>query len=225
MVSIKFFKWGVCQLFLLTLIFDCMERLRQIGSLWTLCKSYNLCTEIKKSAGGTFQSTHYQSRICKKMFLAGISQLSIMVWPTIHPADNIINSYDIFCLYFSKRNIHTWDICLEERLFYLFQIDSYKNSCSCRLTKIVLSPVAAMFQYQLQILHSRKGQTSLLLNNAKKFKKINSNGQHCGSRLHQNIFAKNICFRTNRKWKTRQQNQNSFSWKHLWSFSYNSLRK
>ena len=159
------------------------------------------------------------------MFLAGISQLSIMVWPTIHPADNIINSYDIFCLYFSKRNIPTWDICLEERLFYLFQIDSYKNSCSCRLTKIVLSPVAAMFQYQLQILHSRKGQTSLLLNNAKKFKKINSNGQHCGSRLHQNIFAKNICFRTNRKWKTRQQNQNSFSGKHLWSFSYNSLRK
>ena len=44
----------LCQLFLLTLIFEHMRRLGQIGSIHTHCKILTLGTEIKKSAGGTF---------------------------------------------------------------------------------------------------------------------------------------------------------------------------
>ena len=84
MISIKLsFKWCVHQLFLLTLIFDRMGRLGQIGSIQTPRKILTWSTETKNSAGGIFKSTHYQSRISKKMFLEGISQLSIIVWLTI----------------------------------------------------------------------------------------------------------------------------------------------
>ena len=44
----------VCQLFLLTLIFDRMGRLGQIEPIRIPCKILKLGTEIKKSAGGTF---------------------------------------------------------------------------------------------------------------------------------------------------------------------------
>ena len=83
MISIKLsFNWGVHHLFSLILFFNRMGRLGQIGSIQTLCKISTLGTEIKKYAGGTFQSTRYQSRLSKKLFLEGIFQLSIMVWPT-----------------------------------------------------------------------------------------------------------------------------------------------
>ena len=69
-----------------------MGRLGQIESIQTPCKILTLGTEIQKSVGATFQSTHYQSRISKKIVLEGISQLSIMVSPTIML---VINSYTI----------------------------------------------------------------------------------------------------------------------------------
>ena len=112
MNSIKLsFKWGVYLLFLLTLIFDRMRRLGKIGSIRTLCKIFVLGTEIKKSAGETFQSTHYQSRKCKKIFLEGISQLSIMVWPT------------------NMLPIVTWKISFEW-IWFLIPFCSY--CCFCR---------------------------------------------------------------------------------------------
>ena len=46
------------------------------------CKILTLGTEIKKLTSATFLSNHYQSRIRKKIFLEGISQLSIIVRPT-----------------------------------------------------------------------------------------------------------------------------------------------
>ena len=80
MISIKLsFKLGAYQLVWLILVFDRMERLGQTGSIRTACKILTLGSEINKSAGGTFQSTHYQSRMCKNMFLEGISLLSIIV--------------------------------------------------------------------------------------------------------------------------------------------------
>ena len=54
--------------FLLTLIFDRMRRLGQIGSSPTSCNILTLGNEIKKLAGGTLSSTHWQSRIWKKGF-------------------------------------------------------------------------------------------------------------------------------------------------------------
>ena len=84
MISIKlFFNRGVYQRFFLTLIFDHMERLGQIKCSQIPCKILTLGTEIKKLVSGPFESTYYQSRICKNMkaecFLEGISRLSIMV--------------------------------------------------------------------------------------------------------------------------------------------------
>ena len=59
MISFKLsFKWGEYQLFLLTLIFDRMERLEQIGSIRTPCKNLTLGAEIKKSE-------HFKVRIIK----------------------------------------------------------------------------------------------------------------------------------------------------------------
>ena len=55
MISIKLsFNWAVYHLFLLTLIFDPMGRLGQIGSIRIPCKILTLDTEIKKSASETF---------------------------------------------------------------------------------------------------------------------------------------------------------------------------
>ena len=55
MISIKSsFKWGVYQSFLLTLIFDRMGKLGQLGSSRARCEILTLGTEIKKSAGGPF---------------------------------------------------------------------------------------------------------------------------------------------------------------------------
>ena len=94
MISIKLpLKWGVYQLLLWTLLFDRMGRLGQIRSIQTPCKILTLGTEIKKLAGGTFESIHYQSRISKKLFLEGIPQLSIMVWPTIVDLPKNVFSY------------------------------------------------------------------------------------------------------------------------------------
>ena len=57
MISITLsFEWSLYQLFLLTLIFDRMGRLEQIGSIRTPYKILTLGTEIKKSAGGTLSS-------------------------------------------------------------------------------------------------------------------------------------------------------------------------
>ena len=55
MISVKLSsKWDVCLLFLLTLIFDRMGRLGQIGSIWTPFNILTLGAEIKKLADGTF---------------------------------------------------------------------------------------------------------------------------------------------------------------------------
>ena len=49
MISIKLsFRWGVYQLFLLTLVFERMGRLEQIGSSRLPCKMLTLDAEIKK---------------------------------------------------------------------------------------------------------------------------------------------------------------------------------
>ena len=55
MISIKLsIKRGVYLRFLLTLIFDRMGRLGQIGSSRNSCKILTLGTEIEKSTGGPF---------------------------------------------------------------------------------------------------------------------------------------------------------------------------
>ena len=116
------FKWGVNQLFLLTLIFDSMGRLGQIGSIQAPCKILTFGTEIKKSSGGTFSSTHYQSWISKKCFWRE--------YPTEH---NYVTDYKI-------------QFYLKLKLFYLISlliIQSINESLSL-INNITESPLLAL---------------------------------------------------------------------------------
>ena len=68
-----------------------MRRLGKIEPRQTPSKILTLGTEIKKSVSETFYNTHYQSKICKNMFLGGVYQLSMKVGPTIAHVDYELN--------------------------------------------------------------------------------------------------------------------------------------
>ena len=80
MISIKLsFKWGMYQTFLLTLVFDRKGELGQIGSSQTPCKILTLALKLKNRPVDPFKVPIIKAEYAKKMFLEGISQLSILV--------------------------------------------------------------------------------------------------------------------------------------------------
>ena len=69
MISVEYsFKWSVYLLFLLTLIFDGMGRLGQIGSIQAPCKILTLGTEIKKSLVEPFKVPIIKAEQAKNVF-------------------------------------------------------------------------------------------------------------------------------------------------------------